>query len=309
LENINLKALIRLVGINENTLRAWERRYKAVEPIRDELGRRLYSARDVERVKLLWALVKEGHNISRIAELPAPALKKLLKSSLAPEAPAMSATSSKTEAFLNDIIKALEKFQLERLNLTLQRARFELSSKEIIVNLVRPLLVRVGQLIFEGKLSITQEHILSALLRDYLGMLFQSLSPYDYSSRPHSKTVLLTTREGDIHEFGILLAAILCNLYRLRTYYLGPNMPLEDLIEASTQLKADYIIMGLMTLPKKREIITAQEYVTQLDQRLPRKITFCLGGSVTSQHFKSLSDRQVLMFGALEELDKFLASL
>ena len=309
MDNINFKALIRLIGINENTLRAWERRYQAVTPKRNDKGHRMYSTKEVERVKILWALVKEGHNIGRIAELPTSSLKKMLGSSLAPEMSALTAALPKTEKFLNEIIAALEKFNLEKLHLSLQRARFELSSKEIVINLVRPLLVRVGQLILEGKLTITQEHILSALLRDYLGILFQSLTPYDFSSRTQFKTVILTTREGDIHEFGIMLAGILCNLYRLKTYYLGPNMPLEDLIQASTQLKADYIILGLMSLPAKREIISAQEYISELDRKLPRRVSFCLGGSETMNLRKLSSDRELIVFHDLDGLDHFLSRI
>ncbi len=303
---MNFKAIIRLIGINGNTLRAWERRYGAVTPVRNEKGHRLYSAKEVERVKILWALVKEGHNIGRIAELPTSNLKKLLSSSLAPEMPSFNASLPKTEKFLTEIIAALEKFNLEKLHLSLQRARFELSSKEVVINLVRPLLVRVGTLILEGKLSISQEHLLSSLLRDYLGILFHSLSPYDFSSRENNKTVILTTREGDIHEFGILLAGILCHLYRLKTYYLGPNMPIEDLVSACSQLKADYIILGLMALPQKREIITARDYVLILDRSLPRRVSICMGGSDLRSLANISTERKLMMFQDLDELDKFL---
>ena len=308
MESMNLTALTRLVGINENTLRGWERRYEAVTPGRDENGRRVYSLKEVERIKVLWALVKEGHTIGRIASLPTPALKKMLRSSLSPEMVEISATSLQTENFLTDIINALEKFNLEKLNQSLQKARFELSSKEIVINLIGPLLVKVGHMISEKVLSITQEHILSSLLRDYLGNLNQSLSPYDFSSRTHSKKVILTTREGDVHEFGIMLSGILCNLYRYQTFYLGPNMPLNDLIEASLHFKSDYIVLGLMTLPKQREIISAQDYVNELDRRLPRKVTFCVGGSNAGEISKIKTERQIIILSDLDQLDKFLNS-
>jgi DNA-binding transcriptional MerR regulator len=307
MENMSVKALVRLIGINENTLRGWERRYQAVTPLRDEEGRRLYSSKDVERIKILWALVKEGHSIGRIAQEPTLKLKKMLTSTISPQVPELTAHNEKTETYLTEIISALEKFNLEKLNQTLLKARFEISSKEIAINLIRPLMVKVGWLIEENKLSITQEHILSALLRDYLGNLYQSLSPYDFSSRVNERGVLLTTREGDIHEFGILLAGIFSNLYRYRTYYLGPNMPVDDLIEACSNFKIDFIILGMMTLPKEREIVSSMDYLKKLDLALPRKISFCLGGTEAIEIQKLRSDRQVFIIKNLEELDQFLS--
>lgn len=306
MENINTKAVVRLIGVNENTLRGWERRYGAVEPKRDEDGRRLYSSKDVERIKLLWALVKEGHNIGKIAKLSSKVLKSMLSKTLSPEVPTLPVSEHKAERYLPEIISALEKFNLEKLNQCLLRARFEISTKEIVINLIRPLMMRVGDLIQQDKLTITQEHVLSALLRDFLGSINQSLSPYDFSSRGQSKSVLLTTREGDIHEFGILLSSILCNLYRYKTYYLGPNMPLDDLVQACSNFKVDYLLLGLMNLPEDREIISAREFVSELDKRLPRKITFCLGGSGSAVGSLIRSDRQYISFADLYQLDHFL---
>lgn len=84
MEHVTVSALVKLLGINDNTLRCWERRYQAVSPKRDAQGSRLYSSADVERVKLLWSLVKEGHGIGRIAVLSNARLKKMLLSTISP---------------------------------------------------------------------------------------------------------------------------------------------------------------------------------------------------------------------------------
>jgi MerR family transcriptional regulator, light-induced transcriptional regulator len=309
MENINVKALTRLTGINENTLRGWERRYKAVEPLRGEDGRRLYSAKDVERVKLLWTLVQNGHQIGLIAKLPTIKLKKLL----AETAPLIKEKEEvkvvePIEVYQDSIIRALEAFDLEKLFLILQRAKFSVSPKEIILNLLRPLMQKVGMLVHENKLSIAQEHVLSSLLRDYLGTLYQSLSPYEFSSRTHAKSIILTTREGDMHEFGILLSAILCNLYRLKTYYLGPNMPIKDLADACVHFKVDYIVLALTELPADREIISSINFIRKLDQLLPQRVTFCLGGK-SFDLTKLETKREMIFFQSFEELDQFFEGI
>lgn len=307
MEKFSVKAVVRLTGINQNTLRGWERRYGAISPDRDNEGRRSYGLKDIERIKILLSLVKEGHAIGKISKLPNNTLKKLLKNSLSPVASELNASSPKTKFFLNEMISALQNFELENLNLVLQKTRFELSSKEIIINLIMPLMEQVGHLVYDNKISISQEHLLSSLIRDFLGNLNQSLSPYDFVSREKTKSIILTTREGDIHEFGILMSSILCNLYRFRTYYLGPNMPVEDLIEAVNQLKVDFIVLGFMRLPKDREIISAEAYLKELDRRLPRRVTICFGGSQSIDTSNLNSERVYLNFKSLSEIDLFLS--
>jgi len=59
-----------LTGIDAHTIRAWERRYGAIKPMRSESGRRQYSDETVERLQLLKGLVDCREAISTIADLP-----------------------------------------------------------------------------------------------------------------------------------------------------------------------------------------------------------------------------------------------
>jgi len=63
-----IRAVSKLTGIAIDTLRAWERRYGAVTPIRDERGR-MYTDADVARLRLLGGAVESGHSIGRLAGL------------------------------------------------------------------------------------------------------------------------------------------------------------------------------------------------------------------------------------------------
>ncbi|NJL24882.1 MAG: MerR family DNA-binding transcriptional regulator [Calothrix sp. SM1_5_4] len=44
-EHLSIGTVARITGLSEFTLRAWERRYRALEPRRTPSGRRLYSSR------------------------------------------------------------------------------------------------------------------------------------------------------------------------------------------------------------------------------------------------------------------------
>lgn len=311
MQNINIKAVVKLTGINENTLRAWERRYQIVAPVRSEDGHRLYSKKDIEKLTLVWKLVQRGHQISRLATLSLAQIKKMDEEvGTQPLAPATVVESEMAkEVHLKSIINALKAFNLDALQRSLVVAKFEMSPRTIIRNLILPLLREVGQQVAESKLTISQEHLLSSLLRDHLGSWYQSLSPYEYRPQLSKQKILITTREGDLHEFGILLAAILCRLHGHETYYLGPNMPANDLAQACTQFKITTVIIGLMGLPPEKEFISAADYLTQLDELTAKKINFYYGGAADVPVTTLKSERKTVQFKTLDELDSYLMKI
>jgi len=58
-----------LTGVDAHTIRAWERRYGALEPTRDDAGRRRYDDHAIERLQLLKGLVDCSEPIGAIAHL------------------------------------------------------------------------------------------------------------------------------------------------------------------------------------------------------------------------------------------------
>ncbi len=68
-ERYRIGAVARLTGVPPVTLRAWERRYGAVQTEREEGKARMYSREDVERLTLIKRLVDLGNAISTVATL------------------------------------------------------------------------------------------------------------------------------------------------------------------------------------------------------------------------------------------------
>ncbi|MGK7286092.1 MerR family transcriptional regulator [Buttiauxella agrestis] len=59
----------RLCGINATTLRAWQRRYSLIKPMRTDGGHRLYSDDDVEQALKILDWVKKGVPVSQVKPL------------------------------------------------------------------------------------------------------------------------------------------------------------------------------------------------------------------------------------------------
>lgn len=65
----NTKAVVQQTGVPAPTLRAWERRYALLSPVRAENTYRLYSERDIALVRWLKNRVESGISISHAVEL------------------------------------------------------------------------------------------------------------------------------------------------------------------------------------------------------------------------------------------------
>src|SRR5687768_13191910 len=77
-DDLNVKTVTKLTGLNEHTLRAWERRYSAVLPKRADNGRRVYTREHVDRLRLLVQLQERGYAIGQIAGLDNSVLKTMV---------------------------------------------------------------------------------------------------------------------------------------------------------------------------------------------------------------------------------------
>jgi DNA-binding transcriptional MerR regulator len=147
----SLGAVTRLTGLSAHVLRAWERRYRAVEPLRTAGGTRRYRESDVARLRLLRAATDAGHPIGDIAGLPNRELERRLAVAEEPPAPPLT-------AFL-EAAEELDAGELERL-LSVQLATLGPRGFTRLVAL--PLLREIGERWAAGKLGIASEHLASA---------------------------------------------------------------------------------------------------------------------------------------------------
>ncbi|UCH34201.1 MAG: MerR family transcriptional regulator [Armatimonadota bacterium] len=60
---------MRLTGVAAAKLRFWENKYRLIQPRRDPIGRRLYSKRDLQRIKRIQQLLDEGLNLIVVSEM------------------------------------------------------------------------------------------------------------------------------------------------------------------------------------------------------------------------------------------------
>jgi DNA-binding transcriptional MerR regulator/methylmalonyl-CoA mutase cobalamin-binding subunit len=233
-----IRVVARLTGIPIDTLRAWERRYGAVEPARDDRGR-LYDDVDLQKLKLLRRLVERGHAIGRIANLGETELGRLLEAGLEP-----ADRDGKADTVdVRGLLDAVDRYDLASVDRKLGKLSAVLSSREMVHEVVLPFMREVGKGWQEGRFTVAQEHMVSASLRNLLGSLVRVQAPRDGRSG-----LIFATPPGERHELGITAAAMLAAAGGLGVVYLGADLPAEDVVEAVRRTGAHAVVLALTRL-------------------------------------------------------------
>lgn len=273
----NLKAVVKLTGLSEHAIRAWEARYDAVVPERTASGRRAYSGDDVSRLRLLAQLVSRGHAIGQIARADNAALQRLLTASdrtTQAEGDRSGAQHSEVPRALTAKIKAaLRRFDLAGVQVVLREARFHFGARMFALGVVALVMAEIGELVAAGELTIAHEHALSAVVKVHLmELLFAERAPVV------GKRVALATREGDLHEIMLLISGVLCAHHGFDVVYIGPNMPPDALGAALRALKTDAVLLGTIELAPGLEKWPVEGYVRRLASFLGKKHEIWIGG-------------------------------
>jgi DNA-binding transcriptional MerR regulator len=240
----------RLTGIGIDTLRAWERRYGAVSPGRDERGR-LYTDADVARLRLLQQAVLSGHSIGRLAPLSDAELRRL------PVAHAPAARSSRPASppavDASILGAALLAFENAAIDHEFSRLAAVLPPLSLVTDVLLPTLRDVGDRWNRRRGGIAHEHLMSSAMRHLLGSFLRL-----YSRRDAPARLLFATPAGERHEIGILCAAMLAASRGLSVSYVGPDLPAEEIVEAVNAADARALVLGLTLTgnnqPKGREL-------------------------------------------------------
>jgi DNA-binding transcriptional MerR regulator len=254
----SMGAVVRLTGLSEHVLRAWERRHEAIVPARTAGGTRRYSADDVARLRLLATAVSAGHPIRELAPLPNAELARRTAR------PQTSEQNPVAELFVS--LARLDGAALER-QLGLQLSA--LGVRPFIETIAMPFLHEVGARWECGALRPNEEHVGSAALRGVLARARHTVSGQGGSC------LVLATPTGEHHELGILMVALFAQEHGVRVVYLGSDLPVVETAEAALRVRARVVGLGLVSLAAT----AAAREVRALRRRLPRTIEIWLGGA------------------------------
>lgn len=306
--SFSIQFVSKITGINAHTIRAWEKRYQAVVPKRSDNGKRIYSQDNVDRLKKLHELVKLGNAISDVAKLSDNELESLYGEFISSSKSVASQSTSVVQRIdvnltLQNLIMALQGYKLDIISHELEKIKNSVDARDFALSVIVPLMSEVGKLVDNGVLKIAQEHSLSAILKFHIGqMLYKNIE----TNVSDETTIALACPEGELHEFGILIAGLLAGYYNIRFYFLGPNMPAESLAEACNQIDVTHLILGVSASYNHSYSRRLDDYMQSLTSDLNEKVQIIVGGD-SGGSVASLFSHKVEFLPSLQMLDQLLS--
>ena len=233
----SIKAVSQATGLTVETLRAWERRYRVVVPQRDDMGRRVYRAEDVLRLRRLREATERGHPIGRLVRMDEVALANLLHE---PEPRRQGAAAS---AFVERVLDAARRFAAAECEQALTLAVSLMTPGRLIDEVLEPLLREVGERWHRGEFSIAQERLVSATVRKHIALI---LDTYDRTAR--RPAIAFATLQGERHELGLLMSAMICASHGVKVHYLGPDLPAREIGRYALEVDAAVVALSVVLL-------------------------------------------------------------
>ncbi len=220
-----------LTGVKPITLRAWERRYGLIEPVRTSSGRRMYTRDDIDLINRVVAMLDRGMRIGQVkAELEARGRR---------EQEINGDGGDPSGVFRRRMTTAIIRFDEDALEDAYNEA-LSLYSVDIVTrDLLTPMLVALGERWRAGTGSIAEEHFFGFYLRNKLGARF-----HHRSRSEHGPRILAACLPNEQHENGLLLLALALHERGNRMVLLGANMPLEEIPAAARQARCDGVVLS-----------------------------------------------------------------
>jgi MerR family transcriptional regulator, light-induced transcriptional regulator len=237
---LRIGELSKRAGVSPELLRAWERRYGLLRPLRSSGGLRLYSPADVERVRLMRQHLAEG---VAAAEAAAMALRGVVGEEAAPAAldPA---------AMRDDLAGALDRFDEPRAQEILDRLLAMATVDTLLSDVVLPYLRELGDRWERGEASIAQEHFASTVLR---GRLLGLARGWGLGFGP---IAVLACLPGEQHDLGLIAFGLALRARGWRIVYLGTDTPIDTIEETSRQLDPSLVVLNAVTDESVRPLVT-----------------------------------------------------
>jgi DNA-binding transcriptional MerR regulator len=258
----------RMTDIPAATLRIWERRYDFPESDRTEGGHRLYSEREVRRLRWVKAKIDAGmHTRQAIkalqlmeAEGEAQVETQLsgMTTMAALNTEPVNAGNVHISALQTKLFSALLAHDTGQADQIFNDALALYSPENLIADLITPTLRDIGSGWEQGEITVATEHLATNYLRQHL-LAWMRTGPPLYTVPP----VVLACAPGEWHEGGLLMFGVLLRRRRWPIAYLGQSTPLPEVAKFVQQIKPLAVVLTATT---EEPALTLAEWPTWLPE-------------------------------------------
>lgn len=291
-----IREVVRLTGVNPVTLRAWERRYGLIQPVRTEGGHRQYSAADVETIRRILAWAERGVAISKVGDL----LEQTTSLEAGGESAAGSEHGDDWHEWATRLRQAVSTFDADRLGQLYGQAFSTYSVETTLQDIFLPVWRDLLDDKRFGKAS--QWVFLDAFLR---ARIWQRLQLSGAAGR---QKVLLAAIPKTGFELELLAAGLLLSNDEFFVTVLGPDQPQDEIAYVGNTLQP----AALVLFADKPLSEASIRYTTRMAGKLECPVALAGPGSLASE--SGLQGTAIACLGTTggmmrQRLARFLAGL
>jgi MerR family transcriptional regulator, light-induced transcriptional regulator len=226
-------------GVRPELLRAWERRYGLLHPTRSSGGLRLYTAADLERVRLMRQLIDNG-----LAAAEAAAVASRISLETPPAVTALAPGSARAQ-----LAQALDRFDEPAAQAIIDQVLAAATIDTFLTDVVLPYLRELGDRWERAEVSIAQEHFASSVLR---GRLLGLGRGWGLGVGPGA---VLACLPGEQHDLGLIAFGLALGARGWRITFLGSDTPIETVREASRDVDPSLVVLSGVTSERVRPLV------------------------------------------------------
>ena len=260
----NIGVVTRLTGVPVATLHAWERRYGFPQSSRTAGGHRLYTEKDIARLRWVKAQGDSGLAVSR-AVVAARSLEAdgRLFLPAAPQGGARPGAGRAAASSLRDsLVEVLARHDLAQADQLMGEMLAFHSPEDLTLEVIGPALNEIGRLWEQGRITVATEHLASNYLRHRLLMwLVTGPRPRDLAP------VVLACAPGEWHEGSLLMLGVLLRRQGWPVAYLGQNVPFPDLADFVAEMKPPAVVLVAMRAESARALADWPQWIPQANGR------------------------------------------
>lgn len=286
-----IKDLELISGIKAHTIRIWEKRYNLIEPHRTSTNIRYYTDEDIKKLLNVSLAVKNGMKISHVA--------KLNEDELMTSVLGMEKYQDNFESKRKRLKVAMMEYDGATMNDIINKCFIKYGAVETLDEILGPFINEVGLLWQVSAISVGHEHFASNILRT---KMFALLDDITQVPKPGAPSVVLFLPSGELHELSLLYLWYHLKRTGFNTLYLGQDVPLEYVFEASQKFRTNYFISVLTTHPHFEELPFYFDRIKKLFKNGGQK--FLLSGWQVSGDDVDFQNNDIQLFksvGALKE--------
>ncbi len=151
------------------------------------------------------------------------------------------------------------------------------SFRDVIFNVLEPMLVSWGKLWMQGKLSLAHGYLSGKVAEEFY--LVAAKNPEFNSSMAKTKgTIILGNVEDDFHPLGRRLVGIYAQTAGWNIIDLGTDVPAELFVEKAIECQADIIAVSAMMFTTAKNILKVRQELEK--HNLSGKIKLAVGGAI-----------------------------